>query len=136
MAAQGMDVSSAVSIINEELVYAPGWTITAEDFSHRFENTIRVNVNYPACQTNRDQAREGYPMLLHADASFLMVCDCNELTTLLRKLLDEVILVILEREAREMLRVKPTFWAPFHPHKIGGMQAWGSQVTDMQFGLA
>lgn len=136
MAAPGMDASSAITIINEALVFAPGWTITAEPFTERFENTIKVSVNYPACQTARDDAKEGYPHVIHADASFVMVCDCNDTADLFRKLLEEVIFPIQHHEAREMLRLKPTFWAPFHPHKIGGMEAWGDRWNDMRFGLA
>lgn len=131
-----MRVETACTIINEQLVFAPGWEITAEPFTNRFEAALRVNVVYPACATEREEADQGYPRQITTGAKFVLYLYCDSPETLLRNLLEQVILPIYEHEAREMLRLKPTYWAPFHPHRTGGMEAWGKPQSDVLFGLA
>jgi hypothetical protein len=131
-----MEVDTALAIINEQLVFAPGWKISAEPFTHRFESGIKVCVTYPACATERKEAPAGYPRLIEARADFVIVLHCDREETLLRQLLEEVIMPIQCHEAREMLRLKPSFWAPFHPHRNGGMERWGDKQSDVMFGLA
>lgn len=135
-----MDVRSAVDLINNSLVYKPGWTFTAEDHSNRFEGTVKVRVDYVARNSNRDQAEENYPEEITTYATFaLVVIDCDD-ESLVFQLLD-VIGKIELHEAREFLRLKPTMWAPFHPHRVDGMRRWSARtgeplVGDLQFGIA
>lgn len=131
-----MEVDTALTIINEQLVYAPGWTIEADDFTNRFERGIRVNVKYPACATEREEAKQGYPRLIETGGRFPVNLICDSEITLMRQILSQVIMPIHEHEAREMLRLKPTFWAPFHPHRVEGMERWGNPNGDLMFGLA
>lgn len=131
-----MEVSTALTVINEQLVYAPGWTIHAESFTNRFERGIRVGVDYPACATEREEARDGYPRLIQTGGQFPVNLTCDSIETLMRQLLVDVIFPIHHHEAREMLRLKPTFWAPFHPHRVEGMARWGDPQGDLMFGLA
>lgn len=128
-----MNVSSAVRLVNE-LVYKPGWSFSAEDHTNRFEGSIKVRIDYPAMNSNRDRAEHGYDEEIKTYASFaLIVQDCDDIT-LYRKLLDRIIQIEIH-EAREFLRVEPTFWAPFHPHRIDGMQRWGAVENDLLFGV-
>lgn len=131
-----MSKDTAITFINDGLVYPPGWSLTAHDLTARFENTIKVVVSYPACQTNRDQAPEQYPTVIQANAEFPLVVDFHDVYGLVRRLIEEVFARIHLHEDREMIRVKPTFWAPFHPHKIDGMKAWGDVAGDVRFGTA
>jgi len=128
-----MNVASAVRLVNE-LVYKPGWAFTAEDHTNRFEGSIKVRIDYPAMNSNRDRAEHGYDEEIKTYASFaLIVQNCDDIT-LYRKLLDRIIQIEIH-EAREFLRVEPTFWAPFHPHRIDGMQRWGDVESDLLFGV-
>ncbi len=137
-----MRVDSAVLLVNN-LIYKPGWTLTATDYTHRFESTICVKVEYPAPNSDRDNAKRGYEddVLPTARAGFpIVVADCDD-ASLYRKIID-VILEIEAHEAREFLRVMPTYWAPFHPHNVDGMRRWNatngidySVMPDLRFGL-
>jgi hypothetical protein len=130
-----MECGTAVRLINEQLVFRPGWKISAECFCHRFEECVKVTFDYPAFETNRDRAEQGYPEANRPHASYsFQVADLDD-EGLWRKLL-ECVADIDSHEARETLRVKPTFWAPFHPHRKDGMQRWGTPDRDLVFGLA
>lgn len=134
-----MEIQSAIALV-ESLEYKPEWTFTAEDHSARFEGTIKVRIEYPARNSNRDQAEAGYPEEIQTYASFpLVIADCDD-ESLYYKMM-EAIVKIEEHEAREFLRIKPTHWAPFHPHRVDGMKRWQRitgqpMVSDLQFGIA
>lgn len=135
-----MDVRSAIELVNNSLVYKPGWTFTATDHTNRFEDTIVVRVDYPARNSNRDQAAEGYQEEIMTYASFpLVVKDCDD-ESLMFQILDAIGKIEMH-EAREFLRLAPTMWAPFHPHRVDGMRRWSARtgeplVGDLQFGIA
>lgn len=134
-----MNVESAVRLVNQ-LVYKPGWLITATDHSMRFEGTICVRFEYPAIETGRGNAELGYPEDVRPYANFpMIVADCTDEDLYYRILCK--IREIEIHEARETLRVQPTYWAPFHPHQIDGMRRWaertgGSIEDDLRFGIA
>lgn len=134
-----MEINSAIELVHS-MEYKPGWTFTATDHTARFEGTVKVRVEYPALNSNRDQAADGYPEAIATYAEFpLVVADCND-ESLYFKILESII-KIEAHEAREFLRVKPTHWAPFHPHRIDGMRRWTEKtgdpmVGDLQFGIA
>jgi hypothetical protein len=122
----------AVNLVNA-IIYKPGWTFTAEEHTNRFEGAIKVRIDYPARNTNQDQAPE-YPEEIKTYASFpLVVADCDHYS-LLRRVL-EVIFDIEMHEAREYFRTSPDMDAPFHPHTIAGMKRFGTMVDDLKFGI-
>ncbi|MEU5930011.1 hypothetical protein AB0L49_36300 [Streptomyces antimycoticus] len=129
-----METKSAVELIHQ-LDYKPGWSITAEDYTRRFEGTVMVMFVFPAFHSDRHLAPEGYPS--HTDASYakftIMVSDCDDIT-LYRRVLEKII-EIETHEAREFLRVRPTYWAPFHPHRTDGMKRWGDVAKDYTYGI-
>jgi hypothetical protein len=129
-----MLVSSAVELVNQ-LVFKPGWTISATDHAKRFEGTILVRVDYPARNSNRDQADTGYPEEIMTYATFpIVVADCDD--TALYRAVVNMLCEIETHEIREFLRVAPTNWAPFHPHRVDGMRRWGGDIRhDLQFGI-
>lgn len=136
-----MEVKSAVRLINE-LVYRPGWTIEAEDYTKRFEGSVMVKFTFPAYHTERDLAEQGYPS--YTDESWakvpIMVGDCPDDAELYGRVLDCIRKIELH-EAREFLRVKPTYWAPFHPHRVDGMRRWAKRSgedigEDYRYGVA
>jgi hypothetical protein len=128
-----MRVDSAVDLVNG-IVYRPGWTITAKPHTARFEGAICVRIEYPAQNTDRDQAPD-YPTPIQTRATFpLIVSECDDVA-LYRQVMD-AIMEIEEHEAREYFRVEPTHWAPFHPHRVEGMNRWGNPQRDLRFGLA
>ncbi|MER5302798.1 hypothetical protein ABT039_25505 [Streptomyces lasiicapitis] len=134
-----METASAIKLV-DEMIYKPGWEFAARDHSQRFEDTIVVHVDYPARNSNRDQADAGYPNEITTYAEFPLVvkgCTDEDLYAALLK----VIMQIEEHEAREFLRVRPTGWAPFHPHRATGMRRWAARtgtglLADLQFGIA
>ncbi len=129
-----MMIQSAIDLINN-IVYKPGWKFSVEDHTNRFEGAIKLRIDYPACNTDRDCAREGYQEQIETYAHFpVIVADCDD-EELWRRVLG-CIAEIDEHERREAFRIKPTFWAPFHPHQIDGMARWGDPAGDLKFGIA
>src|SRR6266496_2242118 len=95
-----MRVDTAVKLVND-LVFRPGWKITAEDYSHRHEGTICVSFEYDTRNfvgDDMDTAEELYFALL--------------------KRIER----INSHEDREALRVASTKWSPFYPHKVDGQK--------------
>lgn len=135
-----METASAIELVHN-VIYKPGWTFTARDHTKRFESTIVVRVDYPARNSNRDQAAVGYPQEITTYAEFPLVVKDRTDEDLYAALLD-IIMSIEEHEAREFLRVRPTDWAPFHPHRATGMRRWAARkgntdlLADLQFGIA
>jgi hypothetical protein len=140
-----MQVDSAVRLVNE-IKFFPGWRFEASDHCKRFEDSITVTITYPSWETNRAQASEGYPETNMPHATFpLMVGNIKDDLELYRVLM-HVISEINSHEAREAFRVAPTYWAPFHPHKTGGIMQWldtesacedyRRYLPDMHFGVA
>jgi hypothetical protein len=138
-----MDIGEAIATVND-LIYKPGWTLSARDHSKRFEGAILVRLEYETINTNRDQAREGYPEMIKTYAEFpVVVGDCPDQLTLFRRVADNL-LDVEEHELREALRYRPRdCWAMFHPHRMEGMRAWygvrdlsTAQVArDLRFGI-
>lgn len=127
-----MEVTSACTLINN-LVFWPDWSFEAVDHTNRFEGTIVVKINYPARQTERAQAPE-YPTEIRTYATFpIVVSDLDEVE--LCRVMIQQICCIHEHETREALRVQPTMWAPFHPHRVDGMRRWGDVAGDLRFGI-
>lgn len=133
-----MEIDTALTIINDQIIYVPGWEFQAEAFTNRFESAVKVEVEYPAFATERKevQANGAYTRPITTGGKFPLYLVCDSEITLLRQMLEQIILPIHCHEARESLRLKPTFWAPFHPHKTGGMERWGTPHDDLMFGLA
>jgi hypothetical protein len=138
-----MNVDSAIALI-DNLLYLPGWGFEAADHTNRFEGSVKVKITYPARNSNRDQAPDGYPETITTYAEFpMVVANCDDMW-LYRKVANAVV-EIETHEMREFLRVKPTFWAPFHPHRIDGMKRWNATedsgpaddiFPDLRFGIA
>ncbi|WP_433463933.1 hypothetical protein [Spirillospora sp. CA-128828] len=129
-----MEIESAIRLIGN-LIYKPGWVFEAKDYSNRFEGAIAIRIEYPAFQSERADAAKGYPNEIRPYATFpVVVDDCDDVS--LYRLVLTHIMEIEEHEAREFLRVEPTMWAPFHPHRADGMRRFGAMQQDLRFGLA
>jgi|SRR5579862_1211207 len=139
-----MEVTTAMALI-DNLVYFPGWEFETTDHCKRFEGSITVKVTYPSFETNRKEATEGYPVENKPYATFPIMVHGMSADDL-HYAMGHIIMSIYEHEMREALRIKPTFWAPFHPHRIDGIKRWGKarkhakkwrmQMPDLQFGIA
>lgn len=124
---------TAIELINT-VTYRPGWTLKAEDHTKRFADSVCVRVTYLAPETGRNNWPE-YTETIQARASFaIQVHDCNDPVSLYRKVLDGLLSIEIH-EARELFRVQPIGWAPFHPHTTDGMDVWGDPHGDLLFGL-
>jgi hypothetical protein len=136
---------TAIQLI-DNLVYKPGWIFEARDNSKRFQDSICLTVTYPAMNSDREEAAAGFPTPIPpngARASFnIPIHDADDMK--LYRHVVQVIMWIEEHEAREFLRVKPSYWAPFHPHNSGGIENWANAIgrsvelvrqADFTFGL-
>lgn len=137
-----MRVDSAIALVTS-LVYKPGWSFTATDHTARFESSIKVRIEYPALNSNRNQAPEYATEIPTTYAEYPVLVDDLDDIQLYRIMVD-IIVQIECHEAREFLRVAPTYWAPFHPHRADGMRRWRDSsgitedhiLSDHHFGLA
>jgi len=128
---------SAIRLV-EQMVYKQGWVFTATDHTRRFEGCICILVEYPAVDSGREAAADGYSMqhsIPIARASFPIQVEAMDDVALYRAIIG-IILKIEEHEAREFLRIQPTLWAPFHPHQRDGMLLWGHPQEDLLFGVS
>lgn len=133
-----MRAQSAVDLI-AQLTYRPGWEIRAECYD-RFEQGVCVTVEYEALNSARELAAHGFTERIRTAAQFpLLAGDLDELG--LYRAVAGLISVVDEHEMREWLRVKPTWWAPFHPHRCDGIRRWAEMpapdppARDLLFGL-
>lgn len=120
-----MQVPTAIELVHS-LIFFPGFEFKASDHTSRFEGSIRVRIEYDAWNTNREtlDAEDQYTQRIKTYAEFpLMVDDIPDDVVLYRRLMT-VLMRLYEHEAREALRTEGTLWAPFHPHRVGGMQRW------------
>ena len=130
-------VAEAVEIINT-IIFHPDWTFHAEPYTGRFHDGILVRVNYEARDSNRQHApeyKEWTPGGGRADFA-IQVTGLKTRDDVARLLITDVIMPIWEHETREFLRYPDTFDAPFHPHRMPEMMAWGTPEVDIKFGAA
>lgn len=138
-----MDTATAVTLINEQLVFPIGWEVVAKDHSSRFGETIVVDFKLTdARQSERAEAPEGYPNVIKGGARSgwpIYVGDVENIEDLTYKVIGAM-LRNASHEIREFVRVKPTYWAPFHPHRGDGIKRWSQhngtpESDDYLFGL-
>lgn len=128
-----MKVESAVDLINNGVIYKPGWRFEATDHTNRFEGHVAVKCWYHARNSNRDCATRGYDEEIETYASFsFAVTNCSEHDVIFRLLL--AIIEIEVHEAREFLRRSGSFESFFHPHRIAEMARWREHATPCAFG--
>lgn len=138
-----MFTETAVTLVNESLVFPPGWDVKAEDHTHRFQGTINVKVTLTeAKKSEREEAPEyNVPIPGGARSSFpLYVGDVDDIEGLVFRVI-EALEEAYVHEIREFVRVAPTYWAPFHPHRGDGIQLWAKYrgtdpKRDYLFGLS
>lgn len=131
-----MTPDTAAALVNS-MVYKPEWHFDAEVFTKRYESAIRVNVTYAARNSDKEEAPE-YATWIEggARASFTLMVGQDDPLSLVRKLITDVIMPIELHEAREFLRFPTSLNAPYHPHNLDTMAAWGDVHGDLGFGLA
>lgn len=128
-----MDVNTACTLLGR-MRYKPGWTVTAVPYTN-IQGALCVTIHHPAVDSSKACMIEDYPSTFEADRPFILqVADCDPVG-LQRKIMDKIIAVEMH-EAREFFRDAATGEAPFHPHTVEGMAAWGDPEGDMRYGLA
>lgn len=135
-----MKPESACRLINESMMYRPGWTFDASEHKERFENAIRVRIEFDTLDTSA-VTDAGFDSSFRLHVTFTLMVGKMDDVGLYRAVLG-VILRVEEHEAREFLRIRPTHWAPFHPHQDDGIERWHKTpdvpdyfVTDIQYGI-
>lgn len=137
-----MRVETALVLINESLVFLPNWTIEATDHRKRYEDAICLRLTIKDAPFSEREEAPKYlrhvPNGVHSEFP-IHVGDCNDIDELAGRVLD-AILDTFAHEAREFLRIKPTMWAPFHPHKRDGIDRWTARTgrhpdQDFKYGI-
>lgn len=131
-----MDINDAVTRC-EQFIFMPGWTITAFNYTHRFEDSVLVHVEIIGPNWNAEYA----PLYeVQAEGYYLgVIPHVGALTPeQLERALFEHCMRAFVHEAREAFRVKrgEKWVAPFHPHTVEGMQRWGDIESDLKHALA
>lgn len=118
-----MDINDAIALV-KGVLYKPSWTITATDYTHRFESAIKVSVSIwgpdwsypPAYSTEVEGIYHGV----------IIGVDRLDEAGVLRQVFDHLQRAELH-ESREAFRVLvgDRWVAPFHPHTVEGIEAWG-----------
>ena len=110
----------------------PNWSFMATDHTNRFEDAVRVRVEFPARASEREEAAKGYPTEFCNHVEFpMIVANCNTADELLFCIIINVLLRLQLHEMREFLRLKGTYWAPFHPHRHDGISRWAQMVRSL-----
>jgi len=138
-----MEVETALKLVNEGVIFLPNWEVIAEDHTDRFGDAICVKFNITDARRSEREFAPGYTEVVPngARARFpIYVGDIHEPTELLGRVLDAA-LDNFAHEAREFLRLQPTGWAPFHPHRDDGIRRWAERtgrdpMRDYLFGIA
>jgi hypothetical protein len=135
-----MDTQTAADYVNNDLVYPPGIVITADDYSHRYLDTIRVEVLLPkAKNSNRDNAPSYRKTVRSRQAFTLYVGDKDKLGV--AKGVIDLIVTVMSHDIREFVRYRDTLDAPFHPHQDVSIRRWAElnhtdPAHDYYYGLA
>lgn len=142
-----MEISTACTLINEMLIFFPGWEISAEPHDKRFEGAVKLHIIYPTFNTNRETVVDGhYSELIKTYADFpFFVVDLKDQNELMYRLTTSLT-KIFQHEIREALRFRPTGYSPLHPHRQSGIKRWlkycrkfkddDLMMVDVQFGTA
>jgi hypothetical protein len=132
-----MNIDTALALC-EQIECGPTLCIEAEDYTRRHEGALRVTTIVSTVGSEREtfgRYDEAEPIDVRA-AFVIVVDDCNDATELYRRVLTEAVIPTLVHEVREFFRIKPTGWAPFHPHKRDGVSRWGQPEVDRKYGVA
>lgn len=132
-----MNVDTALRLI-EQIDCGPNLCVEAEDYTRRHEGAIRLTTIVTTVGSEREQFgnyKDAEPIDVRAQF-VIIVTDCADDLELYRRVLTEALIPTLTHEIREFFRIKPTGWAPFHPHKIDGVDRWGEPEVDRKYGTA
>lgn len=130
-----MDAHAAVDFINNRVLFWPDWKFHAEDYSLPpfIEDLIFLTVEYRPHETNREDAMAfdkigtSVPVLHLNPSRPLDVSDIEDHNELLFAL-GAIVIELQTHEMREALRVRPTYEAPFHPHREEGEENWNAMM--------
>jgi|1185.fasta_scaffold185450_1 hypothetical protein len=133
-----MEASNACRIINDDIVFQPDWKITAEENTKRFENGVKIHIEFFAYDSSREHFERGnvhlYPVNIRVDFS-MQVDECRTPEDVMFKLF-EIIMKVYEHETREFLRLKSArHAAPFHPHKPATMMEYHDRMGTGAHGM-
>jgi hypothetical protein len=129
-----MRTEHAIEFINNQLCFIPGWEISAESYEKRFQGMLLCHYKFPAQNSNQNLAptyEQEIPGKNHVTLK-LEVGDARTFMEVYERVLRQII-TIQTHEAREFLRIAPDWVAPFHPHKVYGMQRWGDVKGDLDY---
>jgi hypothetical protein len=139
-----MEIGEALRYVNDTLVTWPGWQVRAEDYSHRYQDTICLHITLTDARSTDRAAFPSYttpaPPGAGATRWPIHVGGLAGTTELAYQVTLRAVRVF-EHEWREFLRQRPDGTAPLHPHRSAGIASWadlsGTDASvDYGYGLA
>lgn len=112
-----LTVEDVANYVRTQVHYKPEWVFHV---MWAVDDHVRIQVQYLATNSDRDNALEGYPRLINGNPIIVVECgNFNTLEELDEYLFTEVALIEIH-EAREFWRPGSLRWAPYHPHRSEG----------------
>lgn len=118
-----MNAKKAADLINNGLIFKPGWDVSAIGFDAY--DTVLVRAELLTTNFDREEAPY-YRGRIIAGGTFELSTKGSQ-DEVLQRLLTEFV-KIEEHEWREALRLKSNYDAPFHPHRPEGQDNWARAV--------
>lgn len=119
----------------DHLAYRPGWKITATDYTHRFEDSVKLEISIKGPDWSYPP---DYDVIVDGvyNGVVLGVGRLNR-----HQVLREVFAHVERAESHEnreafRILIGDKWVAPFHPHTIEGITAWGHEDSDLHHALA
>jgi hypothetical protein len=123
---QVIDFDTAEKIV-KSLVFMPGWNFTIE----RGADAWWIGVNFPARNSNREYAPDGYRMpLIYGGTRIWPIefAECCDETAFVDAVMMGVVNTWLHELCEFFRRSDSGYDAPYHPHRPEGVAAWARLV--------
>lgn len=118
-----MLVADALRLV-KGITYRPDWSFTAQDYTKRFQDSIRLRIDYTAPDTDVKWAPT-YDHIINTHADFVIHLTGLRTPEEFYRQVFRVILEVELHEAREFFAVSGSeFHKPVHPHTHEGMFNW------------
>lgn len=118
-----ISLADMIDWVNTDLVYKPGWTVSAERDVYR-DHGMAVTASFVAPNSNRGLALEGYPVTETVAPLPTLSVEWPEDGVAYHTAIELIFMFLVDieiHEAREFFRVRSdAMAAPYHPHRWAG----------------
>lgn len=118
-----ISLAEMIEWVNTDLAYKPGWTVRAVRATTK-EYGLTISATFEAPNSNRDLARQGYPITETVTPIPSLTIEWPEDGAEYHAAIELVFMFLVDieiHEAREFFRVRSDdMAAPYHPHRWAG----------------